>query len=150
MKTMKMKFMITVVLVLFAVTAVCWGKEAGFTGKEEVKAYCETVMNMLMKGKTKEAFDLLGTEWIYDVAEVQKAREQSEREQAVLKERFGQAVGIQLVKEEAVTGVGLRYTYIIRYEKAPIRWQFNFYKPGNRWLLNGFKWDNSFEALFER
>lgn len=148
MKRLKLKSMFIIVLLLFTAAAVCLGKDVGFAGKEEVKAYCETVMNMLMKGKTKEAFDLLGAEWSFDEAEIGKARDQSEREQAVLKERFGQAVGIQLVKEEEVAGVGLRYTYIIRYEKAPIRWQFIFYKPKDRWLLNGFKWDNAFEVLF--
>jgi hypothetical protein len=146
----RFKIITTVILVLLTASAVCWGKEIGFTGREKAKSYCETVMNLLMKGKNQEAFDLLKAEWLYDPADVQKAREQNEREQAVLIERFGQPVGIQLVKEEEVAGVGLKYTYLIRYEKTPIRWQFVFYKPKDRWLLNGFKWDSSFEALFER
>lgn len=147
---MKLRIITTVILLLLTVTTACWGQEAGFTENKEAKAYCETVIGLIANGQNKEAFDLIGTQWIYAPAEVQKAREQSEKEQAVMKERFGQPVGVKLVKEEEVTGVGLRVTYVLQYEKNLIRWQFIFYKGKDRWLLYSFKWDNAIEALFER
>jgi hypothetical protein len=147
---MKFKIMTTVILLLLTVATACWGSEAGFTDSKAAKTYCEAVLSRIVNGQNKEAFDLIGTQWLYDAAEVQKAREQSEKEQAVVKERFGQPVGIKLAKEEEAAGIGLRVTYVIQYEKNLIRWQFIFYKAKDRWLLYSFKWDNAIEALFEK
>jgi hypothetical protein len=147
---MKFKIMTIVTLLLLTVATACWGKEVGFTDSKAAKTYCEAVMNLMANAQNKEAFDLIETQWTYAAAEVQKAREQSEKEQAVVKERFGQPVGFKLVKEEEVPGIGLRVTYVILYEKNPVRWQFIFYKAKDRWLLNSFKWDTAIDALFEK
>jgi hypothetical protein len=95
-----------------------------------------------------EAFVLIGSQWPFPVAELEQVQEQAEKNQVFVEERFGQPCGYRLVKEEVVPEVCLRYTYVIKYEKHLVRWQFVFYKAKDRWQLDSFKWDDSIEALF--
>jgi hypothetical protein len=137
-----------VLLLLLLIIPVCQGQGLGFLDGIEARSYCEAVINHVAKGQIEEAFVLIGSQWPFPVAELKQAQEQAEKNQVFVEERFGQPCGYRLVKEEVVPEVCLRYTYVIKYEKHLVRWQFVFYKAKDRWQLNSFKWDDSIEALF--
>lgn len=61
---------------------------------------------------------------------------------------YGEPIGFELVDSRQVGGALKRLTYLCKYRKGWIRWQFTFYKPENRWMLLGFKFDQNEEALF--
>lgn len=146
---MKFKAVFSIVLLLLPlVIPVCWGQELGFLDGIEARSYCEAVINHASKGQIEEAFVLVGSQWPFPVAELKPVQEQAEKNQVSVVERFGQPCGYRLVKEELVPEVCLRYTYVIKYEKHLVRWQFVFYKAKDRWQLNSFKWDDAIEALF--
>jgi len=133
---------------LLLVVPVCWGQDLGFPDGIEARSYSEAVINHVAKGQIEEAFVLIGSQWPFPVAELKPVQEQAEKNQVFVKERFGQPCGFRLVKEEIVSEVCLRYTYVAKYEKHLIRWQFVFYKAKDRWLLNSFNWDDAIDALF--
>ena len=64
-----------------------------------------------------------------------------------VEERFGHPCGYRLVKEEVVPEVCLRYTYVIKYEKHLVRWQFVFYKAKDRWQLKKLNWYAAKKAM---
>jgi hypothetical protein len=137
-----------VLLLLLLIIPVCWGQELGFLDGIEARSYSEAVINHVAKGQIEEAFVLIASQWPFPVAELGQVREQAEKNQVFVKERFGQSCGYRLVKEEVVPEVCLRHTYVAKYEKHLVRWQFVFYKANDRWQLNSFNWDDAMEALF--
>lgn len=146
---MKFKAAFSIALLLSLVSIpVCWGQGLGFLDGMDARSYGEAVIDHVAKGQIEEAFVLIGSQWPFPVAELEPVKEQAEKNQVFVKERFGQLCGYRLVKEEVVPEVCLRYTYVIKYEKHLVRWQFVFYKAKDRWQLNSFKWDDAIEALF--
>ena len=61
---------------------------------------------------------------------------------------FGETVGINLVKEQLVADSLVRITYIERFERHLIRWNFTFYRPKSQWVVNAIVWDDDVDALF--
>ncbi len=43
-----------------------------------------------------------------------------------------------------------QYIYIVRYTRQPIKVEFFFYKPDNRWQIQTFKFDEDFKTDFEK
>ena len=41
------------------------------------------------------------------------------------------------------------YIYFAKYERQPIRFTFEFYKPNNKWIVYSFKFDDSFDDDLE-
>ena len=67
----------------------------------------------------------------------------------MVSERFGNIIGTNFIKDKAVKEHILRKIYVIKFEKHMIRVLFTYYNNGNGWILNGFKWDDQFEELFD-
>ena len=52
------------------------------------------------------------------------------------------------VDERLVADSILRIAYIETFERHIIRWVFTFYRPEDRWVVNGVTWDDDIDALF--
>lgn len=67
----------------------------------------------------------------------------------VIKDRFGKPIGIAKVNEETVLDFGIRETYLIRYENTALRLIITYYRNDKGWIINTFKWDDSFSLEFK-
>lgn len=38
---------------------------------------------------------------------------------------------------------------VVASERHALRWIFLFYRPGSKWLLNAFEWDDEMGQLFK-
>ena len=56
----------------------------------------------------------------------------------------GKFYGYELVKENKIGENYLFLTYIGRYDRQPIRFDFEFYKPNNIWQIHSFSFDDKF------
>ena len=41
------------------------------------------------------------------------------------------------------------YIYLVKYDRQPIRFTFEFYRPKEKWILYSFKFDDNFDEDFE-
>lgn len=41
------------------------------------------------------------------------------------------------------------YSYLVKYDRQPIRFTFHFYKPNDKWLLYSFKYDGELSSEIE-
>lgn len=62
--------------------------------------------------------------------------------------RFGSSLGYEFISEQALGTSLVRYQFLIRHEKAPMRWYFIFYRSEKGWVLTDFKFDGNTAALF--
>jgi hypothetical protein len=63
-------------------------------------------------------------------------------------QRYGSAIGYELVREDKLGDNLLRYTFLVRHEKAPMRWMLVFYRAEKGWVVTDFKFDGNTTAFF--
>lgn len=63
-------------------------------------------------------------------------------------QRFGAPVGYELLREEPLGTSLVRYTFLVRHEKAPLRWLLTFYRAEKGWVVTDFNFDGNVAALF--
>lgn len=64
--------------------------------------------------------------------------------QALTANFVGKFYGYELVKEKKIGENYLFLTYVGRYDRQPIRFDFEFYKPNNTWQIHSFSFDDKF------
>jgi hypothetical protein len=55
---------------------------------------------------------------------------------------MGDYYGYNLITKKTVGDYYHLYTYMVRYDRQPIRFTIIFYKPGNQWKLMNFSFDD--------
>ena len=63
-------------------------------------------------------------------------------------DRFGPSIGIVKVKTETIADIAIRETYLIRYDYTAIRVKIIYYQNKDGWIVNSFKWDDTFSEEF--
>lgn len=56
---------------------------------------------------------------------------------------WGKITGITLIVEKDISKDLVLFSYLVKYEKAPLRFTFIFYRPQNNWMLYRFLYDDS-------
>ena len=56
----------------------------------------------------------------------------------------GKFYGYELVKEQKIGENYFFLTYVGRYDRQPIRFDFEFYKPNTTWQIHSFSFDDKF------
>jgi hypothetical protein len=56
----------------------------------------------------------------------------------------GKFYGYELIKEQKIGENYLFLTYLGRYDRQPIKFEFEFYKPSNNWQIHSFSFDDKF------
>jgi hypothetical protein len=58
---------------------------------------------------------------------------------------LGDYAGYNLITKKVVGDQLILYTYIIKYDRQPLRFSLLFYKPSNEWRLHNFSYDDSLD-----
>lgn len=66
-----------------------------------------------------------------------------------LKTLVGEYNGHQLLYQKNVKEVFFLATYIVKYDRQPVRMNFQFYKPKDEWTLYSFSYDDNFDDDLE-
>lgn len=61
-----------------------------------------------------------------------------------LKNIVGEYNGYEALFKKNVKDCYLVFTYLIKFDRQPIRFVFEFYKPKDKWYLYGFSYDDGF------
>ncbi|AXO79408.1 hypothetical protein DZC78_03085 [Olleya aquimaris] len=63
---------------------------------------------------------------------------------AGLNEDFvGKLYGHELMFEKKLADSYILLSYIVKYDRQPIRFTFQFYKPNDQWIIHSFKYDGN-------
>lgn len=66
----------------------------------------------------------------------------------IFDQNYGKPIGTVKIKNEKIGEIALRETYFIQFEYTAVRLIFTYYKGKEGWILNSFKWDDSFTEEF--
>lgn len=67
-----------------------------------------------------------------------------------LKMLVGEYNGHELLYKKNVKECFVLATYLVKYDRQPIRINFQFYKPKDEWILYSFSYDDSFDDDLEK
>lgn len=59
--------------------------------------------------------------------------------------QVGEYHGYNLITKKTIGDHLYLYTYIIRYDRQPVRFTLLFYKPNNQWRLHNFSYDDTLD-----
>jgi hypothetical protein len=110
------------------------------------KAMIETFFGEVQKGNIIGAYDQLFTGSPIPVDKPQAVTVLKQQTQAGLP-LYGKILGYELVHEEKLSDSVVRYVYILKTEKAPLTWEFYFYKPKAEWFLANINFNDQFNFL---
>ena len=143
---MKKQF-ITIILSLFSIGL--FAQDKYLKDVTETQHLSENVVKLFNENKISESFDQLTLYWPLPQNEIDAIEEKTIKYLNIIAQRFGKSIGTLKVKNEKISEIALRETYLIRYEKTAIRLIFTYYKNDKGWIVNAFKWDDSFTEEFE-
>jgi hypothetical protein len=115
----------------------------------ETEALSSQIVSLFSKNEIAESFDLITPYWPLPQNEIESLEEKTIKYLNIIEQRFGNSIGTLKVKNETISDIAIKETYLIRYEYTAIRLIFTYYKNDKGWLVNAFKWDDSFEKEFK-
>ena len=61
----------------------------------------------------------------------------------------GKYYGYELITKKQFSESFVLYSYLVKYDRQPMRFIFKFYKPNDKWTLYSFKVDSSLDVEIE-
>jgi hypothetical protein len=62
---------------------------------------------------------------------------------------IGEFYSHQKIKKVSVGNDLVMHSYLVKYDRQPLRFIFTFYRPGDTWRLQNFKYDDSIDEELE-
>lgn len=115
----------------------------------ETQELSKEVVALFKENKISESFEKLTPYWPLPQNEIESLEEKTIKYLNIIKDRFGKPIGTLKVKDEIIADIAIRETYLVRYENTAIRIIFTYYQNDYGWVINAFKWDDSFTEEFE-
>ena len=143
-----MRFKITL-FILSILTLNLSAQEKYFKDKSQTQQFSKKISELFQKNKIGEAFKELAPYWPIPQTEIESFEEKTIKYLNLIDDRFGKPIGILKIKDEVIGEIAVRETYLVRYKNSAIRLIFTYYKNDEGWILNAFKWDDSFEEEFK-
>jgi len=117
--------------------------------EEDAKALVEACLKQMVAGDYKAGFDLLKPYWSAPANEIDTIIMQTVSTRNVVKERFGNSIGIEFIATHHSGKSFLRFLAIEKLEKTAIRYSVVFYKARDTWEIQSFTWDDKVNLLFQ-
>src|ERR1700730_11053239 len=128
----------------------CIADPSPLQSKPDVRALAESVMKLVAANKIDDAFGKLKPYWPLPPNEVDTLILKTISMRNTVGDRFGPTTGYAFVREDAVGDFLVRYTYVEKRQKHPLRWTFIFYRAANNWTVDGASWDDNVSLLFSQ
>lgn len=143
---MKKQF-ITIILSLFSIGL--FAQDKYLKDVAETQQLSKKIVKLFNENKISETFELLTPYWPMPKNELDVIEEKTIKYLNIISQRFGKPIGTLKVKNEKISEIALRETFLIRYENTAIRLILTYYKNDKGWIVNAFKWDDSFTEEFK-
>lgn len=142
-----MKKLVTLIYLTFVFN--CLGQTKTMKTSDDCKLLSKVIVDLFKKTKITNAFEELKVYWPLEGNELDAFETKSLKYSNILIDRFGEIQGYEKIKEEKISDFALQETYILKYNYSAIRLIFTYYKSKDGWVINAFKWDDSFTQEFK-
>jgi len=140
-----MKVWITI-FILFLAQAVY---AEGLKEISETKSLSDKIMQHFLKEEFTKGLDIAKVYWPLPPVKIDSLANQINTQWTIVRQRFGNQSGMELIKQEKVGKSFIRYYYLHKFDNHAIYWRFTYYKPKNEWKINGITYKDDLDFLFE-
>jgi hypothetical protein len=139
----------SIVALLILSPANAFAQQQVASSTDALRKVLDQSMGSLSKGQIKEGYSTLSLYSSLPSADMQVALEDILNQQPGIQRRFGRRLGYQLLRSEGMGDNLIRWTYLERFEKSAITWNFIGYRGKTGWMISGVTWSGDLERLFE-
>ncbi len=103
----------------------------------------------LVAEKPEKALDNLYVHlpWIANIkADIDKLKTQF----STLQTYFGKYCGNVMITKKDIANTFIIYSYLVKYERQPVRFTFKFYKPKDAYIVFSFSYDMNLEEELDK
>ena len=140
---------IFLIILLSSLSISLFSQEKYFKNISETQNFSKQIVSLFKENKISQSFEELTPYWPMPENEIESIEGQTIKYLNLIEQRFGKSIGEFKVKNETISDFAVRETYIIRYTSSAIRLIFTYYKNEQGFILNAFKWDDSFTEEFK-
>ena len=143
--------MIRVMLVLLTVACLpnaTFAQSKFVPNEAALRQTLEGVVASIATGNYSGAWKELKPVSVVPAAEFEVFEAQFASQVGTTLQRYGAPTGYEIVKDQKVGSSLVQMTFVVRYEKAPMRWLFIAYRAEKGWVVTDFKFDGNTSALF--
>jgi len=140
-----MKFIAIVMYILVTTTA----HAASLDSNDAARALTDQIMAKVGSGDIEGGFQLMKPFLIIPESEFNVMMEKTKMQLPAIQMRFGKTIGSEFIKEKLVGYSLLQIVQIQKFEKHILRWDFIFYSPDGKWILNTFNFNDQIQSMFE-
>jgi hypothetical protein len=131
----------TIIVLIVTILSSTLGLNAqSSTNTETQKIVDEFFKTYKRKGHAEAIYDLLGT----NTWNAGKSAENVSAKLTDLMDQIGEYYGYEKINESTYGTSVIQYTYLVKYERQPIKFQFRFYRPDKKWKTQGFEFEVDF------
>ena len=146
---LRISMLLSVLLTLsiFAMTGVAHAKT--LKNQIDTKALVDSMVSHFIKKEFTEGMALAKPHWPLPEVELDNLIKKIETQWPVVDQRFGQAVGQEMVSKQKIGDSFLRYYYLHKFKYHAIYWKITFYKPEDNWYVNGVSFKDNLDILYK-
>jgi hypothetical protein len=108
------------------------------------RAIVEVFFSKLQEGKADEAYEYLASQNPIVGATRREDVEKAKAQFLASVKLIGEYRGYELLSEKAASGRFIHFTYFGYFDRQPVRFHFELYKPKDAWLMYSFTFDDKF------
>jgi len=120
----------------------------GVQSEKEAIMLAESAMKKIVADDVEGATELLRPHASIDWGELNALTKHVAETYRTRPAGFGDPLGYAYATRESVGDSVLRVTFIEKFKRKPLLWEFYFYKPEQNWLLLGFTFNASEARMF--
>jgi hypothetical protein len=144
-KETKMKLIAVVIFFLMTAAA----NAASLETKDAARKLTDQIMAKVAAGDVEGGFLLMKPYLIIPESEFNLMVEQTKLQLPVIQEGFGKTLSAEFIGEKTVGKSLLKIVQIQKFESHIMRWNFIFYSPDGKWVLNSFHFDDEIYSMFD-
>lgn len=141
-----MKFFIAVLL-FFMMLSVSYPET--LESIDAAKKLTDQIMARVGSGDIEGGLIFMKPYVIIPESEFNGMMEQTKLQLPVIQARFGKVVGTEFISEKRIGKSLVKIVQLQKFERHIMRWNFIFYCPDGKWVLNTFNFDDKIQLMFE-
>ena len=115
----------------------------------ETRQLADKIVDHFVKKEFKEGLALAKPHWPLPEVEIDGLANQITTQWPIVDQRFGVSTGKEFIREEKLGNSFIRYYYLHKFQNHAIYWLITFYRPTDKWKVNGVNFKDELESLFQ-
>jgi hypothetical protein len=117
--------------------------------KERIIASCDKFMQTFRDGKYKDAIQMLKQISVIDQSAIDTLTATTNNQMSNITDTYGKINSYEYLGEKAIKDFLVKRTYLLRFDKYYLKFNFTIYKSNLGWTITNFIYNEEIDDLFK-